>query len=153
MLDFRVNQAGRLPRLSCCLLTLLLASCAVNKQAADTVVLTGRVEKVYDPCTQSLTNNFTANVEQPPGTAAIGKAMESLLRPLDKALASRECLFLIRQTNAEQLFFRTSQNFAVGSCVKVYLTAEKMRAWKSINPLMTNTLVEPGSAIEASACP
>jgi hypothetical protein len=153
MLNFTVNRARRLSQLSCCLLATLLASCAVNKQAADTVVLTGRVEKVYDPCTQSLTNNFTANVDQPPGIATIGKAMESVLKPIDKALAPRECLFLIRQTNTEQLFFRTSQSFAVGSCVKVYLTAEKMRAWKSINPLLTNTLVEPGSAIEASACP
>ena len=153
MLDFRMNRARRLSLLSCCLLATLLVSCAVNKQAADTVILTGRVEKVYDPCTQSLTNNFTANVDQPPGIAIIGKAMEPLLKPIDKALAPRECLFLIRQTNAEQLFFRTSQSFAVGSCVKVYLTAEKMRAWKSINPLLTNTLVEPGSAIEASPCP
>jgi len=153
MLDFRKNRASRLPLLSCCLLATLLASCAVNKQAADTVVLTGRVEKVYDPCTQSLTNNFTAEVVGPPGVVAIGKAMEPLLKPIDKALAPRECLFLIRQTNAEQLFFRTSQSFAVGSCVKVYLTAEKMRAWKSINPMLTNTLVEPGSAIEASVCP
>ena len=150
MSDFKANRARIL---LCCLLTTLLASCAVNKQAADTVVLTGRVEKVYDPCTPSLTNHFTSNVDQPPGVAGIGKAMEPLLKSIDKALASRECLFLIRQTNAEQLFFRTSQNFAVGSCVKVYLTAEKMRAWKSVNPLMTNTLVEPGSAIEASACP
>lgn len=153
MPDFVVYRARPMSLLSCGVLATLLASCAVNKQAADTVVLTGRVEKVYDPCTQSLTNNFTANVEQPPGIAAIGRAMEPLLKPIDKALAPRECLFLIRQTNTEQLFFRTSQNFAVGSCVKVYLTAEKMRAWKSINPLMTNTLVEPGSAIEASDCP
>ena len=134
-----------------------LTSCAtVDKGAADTVVLLGVVEKVYDPCSQSFFLPNSIPIDKPPGVALVEAALKPLLREtekaVDKAFASRECLYLIRPLDFRQIHYRTSKEFAVGSCVKVYLLPERMRSMKGMNPLMTIALVDYNSAIEPIDC-
>ena len=110
LLFFRLNLTTAL-----CLLFSLFTGCAVNKTAPDTVVLSGKVEKVYDPCTQSLLGPGANAIDKPPGVALLENAMKPALdnigKSLDKAFAARECLYLIRQEDSSQIFFRTDKQF------------------------------------------